>query len=221
MKVKTFMTKDPITVDADTTIMKAHQIMREHNIKRLPVTKNGKFVGLVSSTMIAEASPSKASRLSVHELNYIISKMTVGDIYLDTPITISPDYPIEEAILLGKKHGIGGFPVIDENNNLVGILSTTDVAKVVIEALGLSKRKSTRIHIELPDDTLGAMAKIIEVLDNHKIPLLSLLSLPIREKKNFSLILRVSKMDVSKAVEDLKATGINVVETQHIEQALF
>jgi acetoin utilization protein AcuB len=212
MKVKDFMTKEPITTAADTPIMKALQIMSEHKIKRLPVTKDGQFFGLVTKTMVAEASPSKVTRLSVHELNYLLSKMTVADILLETPITVSPDFPIEEAISLGRKHGIGGFPVVDENNELVGILSTSDVAAVVAAALGLTNPESRRIVIDDSGDRLGTMREIVDVLDTNKIPLLSFLTLSKKNNGHLILILRVACKDVTKVLSDFKNRGITVID---------
>ena len=105
------MKTEVIRVDIHTPIMAALDIMKQNNIKRLPVTKNGKFVGLITRAMIRDASPSTATSLSVYELNYLISKMTVGDIMRKDPVTISPDLPVEEAIWLGRKRGIGAFVI--------------------------------------------------------------------------------------------------------------
>ena len=140
MKVRDFMKTEVIRVDVKTPVMAALDIMKQNRIKRLPVTKNGKFVGLVTRAMIRDASPSAAASLSVYELNYLISKMTVGEIMVKDPITVSPDLPLEEAIWLGKKHGIGAFPVM-ENNELVGIITESDIIGVVTNALGVGGRR--------------------------------------------------------------------------------
>ena len=101
MRVKDFMTTDLVTVDVKTPILEALEIMKNNKVKRLPITKNGKFVGLVSRNMIRDASPSEATSLSVHELNYILFKMTVGYIMVKKPISVSPDLAVEEAICFG------------------------------------------------------------------------------------------------------------------------
>ena len=100
MKVRDFMKTDLITVETKTPIMDAQEIMRREKIKRLPVIKKGKLVGLVTKHMLIEAAPSSATTLSVYELNYLLSKMTVDDIMVKDPITIPPDYPVEAAIWL-------------------------------------------------------------------------------------------------------------------------
>jgi len=211
MKVRDFMKKEVITVDINTPIMAALEIMKHNKIKRLPVTKNGKFSGLVTRSMIRDASPSKATSLSVYELNYLISKMTVGDIMVKEPVVISPDLGVEEAIWLGKKHGIGAFPVI-ENNNLLGIITESDISGVVANALGLGDRDSKRITIDASGKRFGYLKDLIEVLDNNHIPLLSIMSIPKSKKDDWFLVLRLKTKDASIATEDLKKMGFNLLD---------
>ena len=209
MKVRDFMKKEVITVDINTPIMAALEIMKQNKIKRLPVTKNAKVTGFVTRAMIRDASPSEATSLSVYELNYLISKMTVGDIMVKDPITISPDLGVEEAIWLGKKHGIGAFPVLD-NKELVGIITESDISGVVSNALGLGDRDSKRITIDASGKRFGYLKDLIEILDKHRIPLLSIMSVPKSEKGDWYLILRVKTKDAALAAEDLKKKGFNV-----------
>lgn len=211
MRVEDFMKKEVITADVKTPVMAALETMKHNKIKRLPVTKGGKFVGLVTRSMIRDASPSAATSLSVYELNYLISKMTVGDIMVKDPITISPDLPVEEAIWLGKEHGIGAFPVFDKNE-LVGIITESDISGVVSSALGMGESDSKRITIEASGKRFGYLAELLEVLDSHRIPLMSIMSVPKSEKGDWYLILRVKAKDAGVAAEDLKSNGFNVTD---------
>ena len=205
------MKKEVITVDINTPVMAALEIMKQNKIKRLPVTKNAKVTGFVTRAMIRDASPSEATSLSVYELNYLISKMTVGDIMVKDPITISPDLGVEEAIWLGKKHGIGAFPVLD-NKELVGIITESDISGVVSNALGLGDRDSKRITIDASGKRFGYLKDLIEILDKHHIPLLSIMSIPKSEKGDWFLILRVKTKDAALATEDLKKKGFSISE---------
>ena len=211
MKVRDFMKTEVITVDTKTPIMAALDIMKTNRIKRLPVTKNTKFVGFVTRAMIRDASPSEATSLSVYELNYLISKMTVGDIMVKDPVTISPELPVEEAIWLGKEQGIGAFPVI-ENGNLVGIITASDITDVVSNALGLGDRDSKRITIDASGKRFGFLKTLIEVLDSHQIPLLSIMSIPKSTKGDWFLVLRLGTRDAGPAAADLKEKGFNVTD---------
>jgi acetoin utilization protein AcuB len=205
------MKTEPIRVDINTPIMAALETMKEDNIKRLPVTKHGKFVGLVTRAMIRDASPSEATSLSVYELNYLISKMTVGDIMVKKPMTIAPDMPIEEAIWLGKKHGIGAFPVV-EKDELVGIITESDISGMVIRALGVEERDSMRITIHAKGKRIGFIKNLVEILDSHEIPILSIMSIPKSDKGDWLLILRIKAKDASEAAKDLKEKGFMVTD---------
>ena len=209
MIVRNFMKKKVITVDFNTPIMAALEIMKQNKIKRLPVTKNTKFVGLITRAMIRDASPSEATSLSIYELNYLISKMIVGNLMVKKPITISPDLPVEEAIRLGKEHGIGGFPVI-ENGELVGIITESDIIWVVSNALGLGEKDSKRITIDATGKRFGYLKDLVEVLDSNNIPILSVLSIPTSKKGDWSLIMRLKTKHASVAVEDLRKKGFDV-----------
>jgi len=211
MRVRDFMKRDPITADVKTPIMAALEIMNHNKIKRLPITKRGKFVGLVTRNMIRDASPSQATSLSIYELNYLISKMTVGDIMVKDPITISPDLPVEEAIWLGRKHGIGGFPVL-EKGELVGIITESDISGVVTDALGVAERDSKRITIDASGKRFGYLKNLIEVLDAHRTPLMSIMSIPKPGKNEWFLILRVKAKDAEETAKDLKEKGFKVAE---------
>ena len=209
MKVRDFMNPDPITVDIKTPIMHALAIMKEKRIKRLPVMKKDKFTGIVTRSMIRDASPSEATSLSVWELNYLISKMKVGDIMVKEPVTIPPDMPVEEAIWLGKEKGIGAFPVL-EGGKLVGIITESDISGQVSKALGLGEKESTRITIEPSGKKFGFLKDIVETLDKRNIMILSLMSVFKPDQRDWVLIIRVKTEEAQKALEDLKQKGFKI-----------
>lgn len=210
MKVRDFMKTDLITVETKTPVMEAQEIMREKKIKRLPVMKKGKLVGLVTKHMLLEASPSSATSLSVYEMNYLLSKMTVDEIMVKGPITIPPDYPVEAAIWLGKKHGIGAFPVVDDGK-LVGIITEHDITGVLSEVLGLES-EGARITVEGLGGQLGELREIIGVLDDLKRPLLSIISIPRKEKRDWIVVLRVQGTKAEEIVKALEKKGFKVTD---------
>jgi len=185
--------------------------MKKNKIKRLPVMKGGKFVGLVTRAMIRDASPSQATSLSVYELNHLISKMTVGDIMVSDPMSITPDMPVEEAIWLGRLHGIGAFPIV-ENNELVGIITESDISGVVSSALGLGQQNSKRITIHAKGKRFGFLKELVEVMDSHKIPIMSIMSVARSGNGDWNLILRLKTKDADKAAEDLREKGFDVTD---------
>jgi len=210
MKISDFMNKDVISIETKTSILEAQNIMRKKNIKRLPVMNKGKLVGFVTKHMLLEASPSSATSLSIWELNYLLSKMIVDDIMVKDPITIPPDYPLEAAIWIGKKQGIAGFPVVDDGK-LVGIITEHDISGVLSEVLGLES-EGARITIESLGNKLGELKQIIQILDEHTTPLLSIMSIPRKKKGDWVIVLRVQASEAEGIVKDLKKSGFKVTD---------
>ena len=125
------MTHDPITIDPQTTLPEASRLMKECSIRRLPVVDNGRLVGIVTLGDLREASPSQATSLSIYELNYLLSRLTVGEIMTREPISIAPDTSIEAAALLMLEHKIGSLPVVDANK-VVGIITESDIFRLMV-----------------------------------------------------------------------------------------
>ncbi|MGD2162051.1 MAG: CBS and ACT domain-containing protein [Anaerolineales bacterium] len=136
MLVEERMTHPVITTHADVPIMDAYDLMQKENIRRLPVVdRSGKLVGMVSEREILQASPSKATSLSIWELNYLMAKITVNEIMTKDVITVEADTPLEGAALLMADHKIGGLPVM-KDGKMVGIVTETDLFKVFLELMG-------------------------------------------------------------------------------------
>ena len=127
MLVKDWMSKDPITINDDTSMMKAIHLMKQNRFRRLPVLQQGRLVGIVSDRDLKEASPSKATTLDVHELYYLLSELQVKDIMTRDPIPVAPDDTVEHAAQLMLENTISGLPVVDEKGAVVGILTQSDV----------------------------------------------------------------------------------------------
>ncbi len=129
--VKDWMTVDPVTIGPQTTLPEANRLMKECNIRRLPVVDQGKLVGIVTLSDIREASPSNATALSIYELNYLLARLTVGEIMTRDPFTVAPDTSIEAAARLMLDHKIGSLPVVQETR-LVGIITESDIFRMLV-----------------------------------------------------------------------------------------
>ncbi len=208
MRIRDVMTRNPITVDQDTLVLDAQKIMKQSNIRRLPVVEKGKLVGIITQHDLLEASPSPATSLSIHELNYLLSKMQVKEIMKKNPITLTPDTPFEEALKIGQQKKIGSFPVL-EDGKLVGITTESDVVRFLISALGLNEEGS-RITIEGLGGKLGDLQKIISIVDQHKTVILSMISSPRPAKKDWMIVLRLKTAHPDPIVTDFRKAGFNV-----------
>jgi acetoin utilization protein AcuB len=208
MRIRDMMTKNPVTVDSDTLVMDAQKIMKENNVRRLPVVDKGKLLGIVTKHDILEASPSPATSLSVHELNYLLSKMKVKEIMKKNPVTLTPDTPFEEALKIGQEKKIGSFPVV-ENGKLVGIATESDIVRFLTRALGV-REEGSRITIEGLGGKLSDLEKIISIVNQHNTIVLSMISLPKTEKKEWMIVLRLKTSNPDPIVKDFKKAGFNV-----------
>ena len=138
MLVQGWMSTDVTTVDEDISMMKASIIMKENKIRCLPVVdKKGKVVGIVSDRDMRDAAPSKATTLDVYELNYLLSSMKIRDIMSKDVVYVKPDETVEFAAILMLENKISSLPVINDNSRLVGIITQTDIFKVLINIAGV------------------------------------------------------------------------------------
>lgn len=131
--VRKWMTSKVISVKPEDPLPNVHHLMTEKKIRRAPVMDKGKLVGMVTLGDVLKAEPSEATTLSVWELNYVLNKLKIEKVMTPKPITISPDAVIGEAaqIMLEKK--IGGLPVVEANGSVVGIITVSDIFRMVVE----------------------------------------------------------------------------------------
>ncbi|MGT2771718.1 CBS domain-containing protein [Streptococcus marimammalium] len=166
MAVRDFMTDDVIHVSPNTTVAQAADLMREKNFRRLPVVENGQLVGLVTEGTLADARPSKATVLSIYEMNYLLNKTLIKDVMVKEVITIDPKASLEDAIYLMMTNKIGVLPVL-EDNQLVGIITDKDVFKTFLEVSGYGV-EGVRIRI-IADNKVGVLAKIIQAISEENL----------------------------------------------------
>ncbi|MBF0292162.1 MAG: CBS domain-containing protein [Nitrospinae bacterium] len=137
MLVRDWMTKDVVSVDDDTPIMKAGALMREKRIRFLPVVnKHGSLTGVLTDRDLKAASPSCATSLDVYELNYLLSNVKAGEIMTRDPVIVKQDETIEFAAALLLDNKISGLPVVDAGLKLVGVITQSDVFKTLVKITG-------------------------------------------------------------------------------------
>jgi acetoin utilization protein AcuB len=162
MLVRERMSTQPVTIPADVTITKALQVMRQHEVRRLPVLdEEGNLVGIISEKDLLYASPSPATSLSIYEMHHLLSRLRVTELMTTDPITVSPDTPLEEAARTMADNKIGGLPVVD-GGRLVGIITETDIFKVFLEMLG-ARDKGLRLTLQMPERK-GEIARLATVI---------------------------------------------------------
>ncbi|MCB9418328.1 MAG: CBS domain-containing protein [Ardenticatenaceae bacterium] len=130
--VRDWMTRDVIFVEPDTLLSVADDLLAAHRIRRLPVVENGRLVGIVTYGDIREARPSPSSRVNLWEMQYLMSQLVVAEIMTADPLTVLQDATVGEAAQLMLKQRIGGLPVVDTEGVLVGIITESDIFRLVV-----------------------------------------------------------------------------------------
>lgn len=174
MLVENWMNPKVITVDVSEPMLGATKLMKENQIRHLPVLREGKLVGIITDRDLKRASPSDATSLEAHELLYIIANIKVGEIMTRNPITVPCDYTVEEAAEVLLKNRISGMPVVDKEGKVVGTITQTDIFRVLLSLTGLAKRG---IHFGfLLEDRPGSIKEVEDVIRKFGGRMTSILS---------------------------------------------
>jgi acetoin utilization protein AcuB len=163
MQVGERMSHPIISIAPDMPVHDALDMFKRERIRRAPVVKDGKLAGIVSDKDLINASPSMATSLSVWEMNYLLSKVTVADVMTKNVLTVDEETPIEEAARIMADNKIGGLPVM-RDGHVVGIITETDLFKIFLEFMG-AREKGVRITALL-DEKPGQLAKITAAISN-------------------------------------------------------
>ena len=213
MKVKYWMTKDPVTISPDAPMADAARLMKEKGVRRLPVMDDGRLVGLVTYRNILESQPSSVSTLSKQEARYLVAKMKVSDVMRRNPVTVSPEDDVLTALVEGNRRGLGCYPVV-AGGHLVGIITATDLFGLITQALGLGERDNF-IYLSEHRDRLADptyLSRILTLLAGHGISLLSFLSFPQRDLSEKAVVfLKVSPGRRDEAAEILLAAEYSLI----------
>lgn len=174
MLIKDWMATTILTVDANTSVMRAGRTMKDNNIRRLPVVSQGKLSGIITDRDLKEASPSSKTEMDLHEMYYLLSEMKVKDVMTDNPVCLNYNDTLEKAALVMLNMKISGLLIVDENENLVGLLSESDVLRGFIHATGIQDG-AFQIVMDM-SDAGGSVSKLIDVLRQNKARVLSILT---------------------------------------------
>ncbi len=209
MNVAKRMMRNPVYVDENDSMKKAMDLLKEHEIRHLPVLKDGeKLVGIVSERDIKQASPSPATALEIREIYYLLDKVKVKQIMTRRPYTISPTAPIEEAALILREKKIGCLPVIEEGR-LVGILTETDILDAFIESMGVSG-PGYRMELALPNRP-GMLYEVLKLLKDFDVNIVSVATAAHEDPGMKVLILRLETKNYKLLKSALKKAGYELL----------
>ncbi len=219
MLVENWMSKDVITVDVNDSMQDATRLLKEHNIRGLPVMENGKLVGIVTDRDLKKASASDATTLEIHELLYMISRIKIKDIMTKDPITIPLDYTIDEVAEVLLENKLSGAPVVDDKGQVVGIITQIDIFRVIISLTG-ARKKGIQFGFQL-EDRPGSIKEVADIIRKYGCRLMSILSSHDDQVDYRHVYIRVCDCDrerLGDLKEELKAKANMLYMVDHVER---
>ncbi|MCL2496018.1 MAG: CBS and ACT domain-containing protein [Clostridiales bacterium] len=214
MRICEKMHKEVVTIGRNDTVEKAMKLMREQNIRHLPVVDGGKLTGVLSLSDLRRAMPSHVSTLDVHEATYLFERVKVKDALPEHQklITIKSDDFIEEAALLMRAYKIGSLPVVDASGALVGIVTESTIFDAFVDVLGV-RSSGSRVTIAL-DDKPGVLAEITEIILKFDVNIERIAMFPLPAEKNYEVVIRLNTNAINPIVEMLRMHGFKVLSAK-------
>jgi acetoin utilization protein AcuB len=204
------MTRNPVTIREDESIDDGLHLMRERKVRRLPVMDQaGQMVGMVSDKDLLHAAPSPATSLSVYELHYLLAKLKIKQIMSSQVIWVSPDTPIEEAARIMADNKIGGLPVV-QDKKLVGIITETDIFRVLVELLG-ARTAGLRVTLSIHEGK-GVLAKLARALADLGANIVSVVTYSDLTTGERLITMKISDADPAATQKALEGLGAKIVD---------
>ena len=195
MLVNEWMSTNVITTTPDVSMMKVARVMKDNNIRRLPVVNaDGVLVGIITDRDVKDASPSKATTLEVHELYYLLSELKVKDIMTKKPKKAFYKDSVESIALMMRKHSFGGVPIVDEEDKVCGIITDTDIFELLTNITGI-RGGGMQIALELPNK-VGVLKEVLDELLTLNVNIVSVLTaLDYADVPMCKVYIRLSRVD--------------------------
>lgn len=210
MFIRDVMTTNVVTIPSSTSLADARRIMDAHRIRRLPVVDKGRLVGVVSRDGLDKAGPSKLTTFSMHELSYLLTKITVREIMKTDLVTVPPDATVEEAVALAQAKKVGTLLVVDAGR-LVGITTTNDFFyKIANPILGIDKpgiRFSVHKWRGIED-----LQKILGIVAQFHVEIVTIYTMPHPDTGESDFVAHLRASDPVGLMDELRKSGFEVHE---------
>jgi len=197
------------TVQPDTPIIKAHELMTNQKVHRAPVVKNGELVGIITENDILKAYPSSATSLAIWEVASLLEKIKVKDIMITPVRTVQEDTPIEEAARVIVDNKISSLPVM-RGKELVGIITETDLFRIMLEMLG-ARHPGVRFSVLMPYQP-GQIAKLSQAIYENGGNIAALSTFEGDTSANFMMTVKVEGIDQDTLQRLIEPLVISVLE---------
>jgi acetoin utilization protein AcuB len=213
------MSKNIITVDENDSMHDAMKLLKENDIRMLPVMKKGKLVGIVTDRDLKRASASDATTLEIHELLYLLTRIKVKNIMTKEVITVPPDFTVEETALVLQENKISGAPVVDSKGKLVGTITQTDLFRVLISLTGVAKG-GIQFGLQI-EDRPGSIKEVADIIRKFGGRMVSILSsydqVPQGYRKVYLRMRNIERSELQKLIQELESKAGLLYMVDHTE----
>ncbi len=212
MFVSRSMTQKVICIGPDAGIFEGQELMAENKVRHLPVTEpDGRLIGIVTDRDIRSALPYKFfKKPPSEEEKKNVSQLKIKDIMTGGPITISPTYTIQDALLIIQDAKVGALPVVDEDGILKGIISVRDLLRAFINVLGIGE-PGTLLCI-LVEEKIGQLKKIVDAITEENISFGSVLVARYWDKDMRAVFIYLLTQNIAHVKEKLTKMGYTLLE---------
>ncbi len=211
MLVAERMSRQPVAVSPDLPLPEALRLMREKRVRRLPIVdENGRLVGIVSEKDLLYAAPSPATTLSLYEMQYLLTRITVKDVMTSDVITVRESNTIEEAARLMVQHKIGGLPVVDDIGKLIGIITETDLFRTFLELLG-GWEHGVRAAVLILDQK-GELCRLAEIIAGVGGNIVSLGTFMGEDPATRQILMKVADVGIEELEKALQPAVLKILD---------
>jgi len=208
--IRDVMTTNVVSIPSSTSLADARRIMDAHHIRRLPVVDKGKLVGVVSRDALDKAGPSTLTTFSMHEISYLLSKISVKDVMRTDVVTVPPDATVEEAVALAQSKKVGALLVL-ENDRLIGIATTNDFFyKIANPILGIEK-PGTRFSVHKWRG-IADLQRILGIIGQFNVEIVTIYTTTHPDTGVHDFIAHLKGADSARLMDELKKNGFEVHE---------
>jgi len=220
MLVKNWMNSDFVTVREDDSMQEAIRLLKEYPVELLPVMNKKKLVGVITDRDLKKASASDATSLDTHEVLYLISKIKIKDIMSKGPITVHYEFTIEETAQLLMNRSISGAPVVDDDDRVIGIISKTELFKVLISLTGVEAKRGMQFAFKV-EDRPGSIKDVADIIRKHGGRMESILSthkdVPEGYRKVFIRMYDIDRGKIQQLKDELRGAADLLYCVDHID----
>ncbi len=214
MIIERRMTRNPVTASPDMSVSDASALMKREKVHRLPVLdKDKKLVGIITEKDILYASPSPVSTLSIHEMAYLLSQLTVKKLMTRDVVTIDKNITVEEAARLMVDQDLSSLPVL-ENGKLIGIVSKSDLFKILLELFG-ARHYGVRLSF-LVEDKPGTIAEITSLLASNNVDIIAMGTFMGTDSTNAVCTIKMQGITMDKAIDLVKPMVLEILDIREV-----